>query len=289
MAESFLKEEKLPEACRTLQEMLGKNPINMPAHLQYQDLMLALGRKDELLEEYGEFLKNRGDALAYLLYGRLLENEESRRQHYGESLRMNPRFHWAPFAMGQHFLLKGEREEAEKWFRKALEIYPCFPDALLVMGRLTYGLGEWQKCEEYYQRYLDCNPKNGTAHYEMGLLWAKRKNFKMAKREFRKALAIEPDDPWILLNLGNVLREENEPEEAIGCYEKAIVLAPRDPEAYLNLGILYEEEEKAHDIPKAIEMYKKYLELGGSDRVRVGIWIENLEKREKSREEGQKR
>jgi len=78
------------------------------------------------------------------------------------------------------------------------------------------------------------------------------------------------------LALGNWHLENGRTQEALAEYSKVLKLDPRNTDAYLNIAIVTDDILK--DKTRAIELYRRYLELGGSRQAEVRQWIrEDLE------------
>ncbi len=99
-----------------------------------------------------------------------------------------------------------------------------------------------------------------------------------AEKLYVRARTLDPANSRTYLRLGDVYRILRRYTAAIDAYQKALEVSTNIPEAHYKLGILYESQPG--ETQKAIEHYRTYLQLGGSDP-RVRIWLRNAE-REKS-------
>ncbi len=75
-------------------------------------------------------------------------------------------------------------------------------------------------------------------------------------------------------NLGLAYDEGRQYDEALTEYEKALKISRLDPDLHYNIAIIYDEH--FHDMKKAIEHYKAYLELSpdAEDAEKVAYWLE---------------
>ncbi len=89
------------------------------------------------------------------------------------------------------------------------------------------------------------------------------------------AISIEPDNALAHCNLGEVYKHLGLYDEAVSELSRAKRLDPGLPDTFINLGIIY--DDYISDDRKALENYRKYLELGGSDE-QVAEWIAAIEK-----------
>jgi tetratricopeptide (TPR) repeat protein len=90
----------------------------------------------------------------------------------------------------------------------------------------------------------------------------------------KAAIAIEPDNALAHCNLGDIYKHLGRIDDAIRELDKAKKLNPGLSDTYIHLGILY--DDYVNDDEKALEYYRKYLELGGRDK-QVLDWIHAIE------------
>lgn len=95
-----------------------------------------------------------------------------------------------------------------------------------------------------------------------------------AEKYYIQAVTLDPTNSYVYLRLGDIYRALNQYPDAIEAYQKALDVRPNLPEAHYKLGMLYENQPG--NIQKAIEHYRSYLQLGGSDK-RVHFWLQDTE------------
>ncbi len=76
-------------------------------------------------------------------------------------------------------------------------------------------------------------------------------------------------------NLGDIYKHLGLYEEAVRELNEAKRLDPKLSDTFINLGIIY--DDYIVDDQKALENYRRYLDLGGSDK-QVLEWIDAIEK-----------
>jgi tetratricopeptide (TPR) repeat protein len=111
----------------------------------------------------------------------------------------------AAYELGKHYYDQGNRDQAEKGFRRVLEIKPDYVPALVNLGIV---LNEAGKSED-------------------------------ALRQFDRALALNPKDTGILCHKGQALYALKRREEAVRLYVEAIGLEPKSQLAHYWLGIAF--------------------------------------------------
>ncbi len=130
-----------------------------------------------------------------------------------------------------------------------------------------------------FESALEENPVSIEAAHNMGVAHAVLENHELALSAFAHALRIDPRHEATRSNLQRLLTlicnpysqkkfdlneiakflyENNLAAEATAIYEELVRREPRNTEALFNLGITYAEQE---DLPRAIELWKKALEI----------------------------
>jgi tetratricopeptide (TPR) repeat protein len=112
----------------------------------------------------------------------------------------------------------------------------CYTD----LARVYHDEGQYERAAEALKAALAANPENAVAHCNLGEIYKHLRLFDDALRELNEARKLNPDLP----------------------------------DTYINIGIIY--DDYVIDDQKALEYYKKYLELGGADK-QVLDWVKALE------------
>jgi Flp pilus assembly protein TadD len=134
---------------------------------------------------------------------------------------------------------------------------------------------------EFLTRYGDA--PGARANLSLGLYG--KGDYAAAKQELERAIEQEPLRAPLHNQLGLTLRQLGEFDAARRAYERAAELDPTMARAYRNLAILY--DLYFHDMPGAVQQYKRYQELLGAPDPQVAGWIEDLERRIKAAEKRQ--
>jgi tetratricopeptide (TPR) repeat protein len=88
------------------------------------------------------------------------------------------------------------------------------------------------------------------------------------------ALSIDPESAIAHCNLGEIYKHLGLYKKGVRELEEAIRLEPEFPDPHINLGIIYDDFLNDHG--KALENYRKYVELGGADEQAL-VWIREIE------------
>lgn len=220
------------------------------------------------------------------------------------------------FYMGENYFAQEEIDSAMIFYKKGSEVNPGYPLNHVGMGKVSWyktGLAGKQfftatstvendktqkahqistyleiaetytfapvkdldKALAFTKKALDLNPKhmealilNGDALFEQNPTDGSR-----AIEEYKKAAAADKTSPKPLVRRGVLYVRANNPAEAVKYFTDAIALEPNFAPAYRERAEAY---HKLGQIEKALEDYKKYLELNKgsvSARVRYGIFL----------------
>lgn len=110
----------------------------------------------------------------------------------------------------------------------------------------------------------------------LGIIFAKSNRQSQAFVALVRATQINDDDATAWNWLGILYRQARDYARAESAYQSAIDANRDFALAHLNLGILYDEYLKRP--ADALPHYKRYLELGGKDDLRVHAWVAAIEK-----------
>ncbi len=274
LAQRDIAERKEEAALEILDQLVREYPNNVRVHRDYQDLRIKLGDSTQVRDEYQKRAVEQGDALSLLLFARVIENPEQRRAQIALAVERDPRLHWAYLARGNELARDGKYSEAREDFRHASLLASPFPEALRREAEMSIELGEFAEAIEVLQTSLESNPDDTAAHYNLASCLSRVGRNAEAAEEFRKAIELDPRDRNAMLGLGNAYLRDQKIDEAAAIYRELARQNPTDPEPYYDLAILYEEYNL--DPVSAVAAYRKYLELGGKESLRVERWIQRL-------------
>ncbi len=197
-----------------------------------------------------------------------------------------------------------DNQAALEYYAKAFEKDSSNYETAWKLSRAYVDVGETikdkEKRKEAYQKGLlyakkavELNPDGSKGHLYLSIALGrialdagKKEQVRLSKEvkaELDKALAIDPNDDialhvlgrwhrkmatlgWIQRKFANIflggVPKDASLDSAVECFQKAIEINPRHINHYLELGITY---EKLKQKDKAIEAYKKVLELPKAD------------------------
>jgi Flp pilus assembly protein TadD len=114
----------------------------------------------------------------------------------------------------------------------------------------------------------------------LGLTHFRLHQAELAEQAFQQAIARNPDDAVAHNHLGIIQRQQGRFQDALLEYRRAIEIDSRYARAHLNLGILF--DLYLQDLEKALQQYRRYLDLTSEENTQVAGWIVDIERRLKS-------
>ena len=140
------------------------------------------------------------------------------------------------------------------------ELYSLNPrDPRVLMGRaiLFQKTGEPDRAISTYEELLDVAPDNAEAIVNMAGL-VRKEHPAMALSKLLDMRQQYPDNAAIAAQLGVAYADSGNLQDAYRYLDLAASMEPNNPQHYFNMAII---AERARDIPKAISMYEKALEV----------------------------
>ena len=149
---------------------------------------------------------------------------------YCEGLAYLPDDPWMAGCVGE-FLAneKGDKDEADRIFRRALDLKPDSDRLKVALAALREECGDFAEAERLYREAYESAPDRFFALAGFAGFLMNREECDEAGRLFRQALKLEPKNAKLICNFATfkVRCEKNYPE-ALGLYKTALELAPDD-------------------------------------------------------------
>jgi protein O-GlcNAc transferase len=229
---------KRQEAMALLERLCAGDPRDVRAARLRQDLMLAAGRREELLAGYA---RAEGDPamrpLVRYLRARAEPIAERRRAELERLAEREPRHFWAAYDLVVLCVAAGDLRAAERWGATARELCPADPDVRNVLGDVYIQAGKLGEAEAELNEALRLRPKFPQAHYNLGLVRAAAGRYKEAAELFARAVEEDPGLAEAWNNRGHCLARLDKAEEAVAAYRKALELRPDYGAAWNNLAV----------------------------------------------------
>ncbi len=178
---------------------------------------------------------------------------------------------------GNGLYSQGKFDEAIAEFKGILDKRPEFYQININIGNALMKKEDYVAALGYYQKVLDKDPANAEALISTGNCYVELKDFPKALEAFKKIDKADITDPVVLFNIGTIFTNNGETDKAIEYYSQSLVVKSDFLDSDYQLGLAYLGR---NDKPKALDAFKKYLELDNAsekaDQVRK--FVEYLEK-----------
>lgn len=133
---------------------------------------------------------------------------------------------------------------------------------------------QYTEAESAFTALISTRPELAGPYANMGLLYIKKNQFDKAVEMLNKALEKNPRMAHAQQLLGYIETRNSNFLKARDHYLKAIEFKPDYAVAHYNVALLY--DVYLRDIPKAVEHYKRYLELTNNQDKRTADWVIEL-------------
>lgn len=231
---------------------------------------------------------------ALIEYGyKLLDDNrtEEARTNFEKAIKLNPKEASGYFGMALAYRVDGEKEAALSYFQKTLDIDPKNEEyvsaydefknsltdndlermvseqsvnkdveyaSLLAKADNLFGNKKYKEALEPYEKALKIKPDNKDIMLKIGNIYKNEKDLIKASEYYKMAIDCDEryTDAWF--NLGLVYANTNKLKDATDCFDRVIAIDNKYTYAYYALGLAYEYE---HNNSKAVENYKKYIQL----------------------------
>ncbi len=130
----------------------------------------------------------------------------------------------------------GQREAAEKLFRRAIFEAPHEPKAHGLLGRLLVDAGQMKEGMETIAAAIRLGPERAEGHLHLGHALTTLERHEEAVESLRTARRLAPDDDEVALALGVALARVGEDEAAVECLGGILERDPRQIAARLERG-----------------------------------------------------
>jgi len=215
-----LRQGRHEEALALIEGALKIDRRCVPVISNYADILNALGRWEDALQNYDRLL-----VLAP-----------------GDAHALNQR--------GIALRRLGRPADAVRSFDRALLAQPDFPAALSNRGAALHDLERFEEAMANYDAALKLDPRNAGTWNNRGLALLKLARLAEALDSFNAGLALQPRHAELLTNRGVALREMDRQDEALASLDQAIVADPAYANAHWNKGVTkLLQGDFAHGLP----------------------------------------
>jgi choline-sulfatase len=203
-----LNEQRLGEneqAVQAFHQILERNPLNAPAHLNLATSYSRLNQFDNAIKELEAAIAtaaNSGPALGHVSIS-------------------------AREMLGAIWLQKKEYGKARDQYTDLLRIAPGDYEAHYNLAWLASRDGRLDESVRHLQAAIQSDPQSAVAHNALGSIYLQQKNLDRASAEFKDAIRLDPKLAFAHYNLGLVLGNKGDRDGAAEQFREALKADPQ--------------------------------------------------------------
>jgi putative PEP-CTERM system TPR-repeat lipoprotein len=221
---------KKPEANKTVDEVLAKQPNNAMLLLAKARLLLADRNVNEAVVKVKAAVQAdpRSIAAHYMLGSLQVSRGEAEEAmgSFREVLKLNPRAVAAQLQLSQLELTRGGTESSLQLAQDAVSNAPDNPLARLMLVRSLTARGELARADTEVKALLTKFPNAAAVHAQSGMIALQRQDIAVARRAFDKALSLDQNSMDALTGLVMLDIGTRQPAEAIKRIEERLTRTP---------------------------------------------------------------
>ncbi|MGV8118568.1 MAG: tetratricopeptide repeat protein [Candidatus Xenobiia bacterium LiM19] len=242
---AYERQGKLDKALEEYNSAIVASPHYIPAHLEYQRLMLQKGQKKVLLTTYERSAReNSTSPAAIYLYGRLLDESASRKEAYNKAVSLDSNFVWGYHGLGVENIKSGNIDEAIKQLHRILEIDSEFPPLHIDLCKAYLLRGKADAAYSEIRKYLTLDPESSAGYEQLGLVYKQKKDPVRALEAFQKASELNPLRAQPLVEIASVYFNQEDYARTRIFAERALKISPSNPRAHFLLSLVLQTEGK---------------------------------------------
>jgi predicted O-linked N-acetylglucosamine transferase (SPINDLY family) len=166
-------------------------------------------------------------------------NRDEAQKLYRKVLELDKHHINALTLLGAIYLDRQAYKESANLLQKSLALYPSQPAALCNLGLCKEKLGDNLEAMAAYNRALQLQPSFAGVLYNRAALFRKMQQPEAALQDYNHVLTLQPEFYQAHNNKGNVLTDLSCLADAIACFSEAIRLKPDYADAYNNRGVCF--------------------------------------------------
>ncbi len=209
---------------------------------------------------------------------------------------------WAAFARALVFETEKKLDESWNALSIAGKFLPKDKDIIYAKGRIRYKQNKYQSALIHLNKLSTYKKGSAIYYFMLGDSYQKLKDYKNATMSFKKSISLNPKQPALYYSMGEMYERKKDNKNALKNYNLTIKYNPKNWKAYYNMAEIQRKKKdwnnsvdnyinsykyskkddigleafkKSGDIyffklsqpKKAKKYYKKYIKLGGNDKV----------------------
>jgi tetratricopeptide (TPR) repeat protein len=206
-------------------------------------------------------------------------------EEYKAAVKADPASPYLSSALAELYARTGDIREAIAQAQDVISRDPNNLEARRLLGRIYLrSIGDLQGGSqsdtenilhlalEQYEQIVHLDPRSIEDHLLLGRLYRLNNETSKAEEEFRTAVKLQPSSEDAVTTLALLYNEEGDPGRALEILQ-SVPVAERSPRVESVLGYTYEQKK---DYPKAIEAYRKAVDLDADNLDAVRGLAQNL-------------
>jgi tetratricopeptide (TPR) repeat protein len=153
-------------------------------------------------------------------------------------------------------------KEAEQLLEETLRVQPGYMNARYALARVYLAQNRGPEAEDQMRKYLAAAPNDATAQYGLGYVLVAEQKLDDAKVAFEKSMELQPNQSESLYQLGEIALEQSRTSEARDYFAKVIARDPHHGGALTGIGMIAYRaaryEEACQDFERAIAAAPDY-------------------------------
>ncbi len=233
LAQVYIDLQAQNKAIVELRKVLQSDPENISALHQLGILYVTQGEYAQavlsLQKVVGREPKESLIALMGQLYTEIRQYEQAENILF-EGLEIYPDSLEILNALGEYYLLRGDRKSALEAFTEAVKLDPDNLETRIRLSDIYIGLGQVQTARQHLQAAAKNHPDSARLEAKLGELSVASGDFTQALSHFEKVVELNPRYSNLHKRLGHLYLDSDRAVESVAVYQKAIQESPVDAE-----------------------------------------------------------
>ncbi|MHC9543739.1 MAG: tetratricopeptide repeat protein [Vulcanimicrobiota bacterium] len=274
---------KTAEALQLYQKATETYGKNVKAQEHIQDILIAQGKKDDVLKKYKNLMgENPRDGHYYYLYGRLLGWDKGK-EYFNKCISVSRKSPWGYYGLGLSLQAEKQFEDSLENLQKAVDIDPNMVDAHIQLGRTYAMLGKLKEGESEFRKAVEIDPASADGYFYLGNMCLINGSIGEAQMDYEKVLTLDPSSKKALAGMAKIHLLKGDGKEAMRVFQKIQKLNPDDSVVQVGLARSLYLQDKKND---AVKLLKKALWSGSTNEIHYllalaymdqGRWSDALE------------
>jgi tetratricopeptide (TPR) repeat protein len=272
----LLRELRGEETVVAARALVAKEPGNLRAHALLQDALDSVGRLSEAVDEARRRYDASPGSFEALLLARVTDDPHACEGLLREAVGKAPEDPWPRYALGATLRARGRVDEARAQLERAVSGAGAPPEAWRELAEIWADLGEAERAEATFAALVRSGEATAEDHLRRGaVLLTMLERAGDAERAFRAANAARPGDLSARKGIAAALLAQSRARQAVAALEAILAEFPHDEDCVWNLAIAWQDHLR--DRRRAIDAYRRYVDLGGENAWLARQILENLE------------